>query len=245
MKPVTLLIIFLAGLLSFLSPCILALAPAYLSIITGISLTDLQAGVFKRRTVVLATVAFIIGFTLIFIAFGASSSLIGSLLRSERRRLTQIGGILVIIFGLHQTGLLPIKWFYQERKLKFQPQVGIVGAFLAGIGFSLGWTPCVGPILGSILAIAGTQGEVTKGMFLLLIYSLGMAIPFLILALGFEHVARGLQRIRPLLKYLEWIAGGLLIIMGILLVTGSFTVLNTYIMRITGGWSPENLLKWE
>lgn len=234
---------FLAGLLSFLSPCILPVAPGYISVISGTSIGDIQNGQFSRRKLFLTTGAFIVGFSVIFILLGMSSSFLGQLLRSHRLWISRVGGIVVILFGLHQAGWLPIAWLYQEKRINFRKSLGIWGAFLTGIFFSLGWTPCVGPILGSVLALAGSQGTYLQGIMLLSFYSLGLAIPFFMLTLAFERVTHGLSRIKPYLKYLEWLSGLLLIVIGLLLLTGSFTTLNSLFMRLTGGWSPENLLK--
>jgi cytochrome c-type biogenesis protein len=242
MSLITVLMAFAGGLLSFLSPCILPVAPGYLGMISGVSLANLKEGTIARRKILLVTLAFVLGFSMIFITLGLASSLIGQLLRGSRIIFSQIGGVIVIILGLHQTGLLPIHWLYRERRVNTAPSVGIGGAFLTGLAFALGWTPCVGPILGGILALAGNQGSMGKGFLLLVIYSAGLAIPFLLLALGFEKVSRHLNRVKPYLKYLQWAAGGLLIIMGILLLTNHLTLISGWVMRITGGWDPEGLL---
>ena len=233
---------FIAGLLSFLSPCILPVAPGYLSIISGASIVDIQNGLFSKRKLFLTTLAFILGFSIIFILLGLTSSFLGQLLREHRLWISRLGGIVVILLGLHLAGWLPISWLYQEKRMNIGKSFGPLGAFLTGVVFSLGWTPCVGPILGSILTLAGTQGNFLQGILLLCFYSLGLATPFFLLALAFERVSSGLAKFKPYLKYLEWFSGLLLILMGLLLLTGSFNTLNSLIMRFTGGWSPENLL---
>lgn len=242
MESTTVWLAFGAGLLSFLSPCILPLAPGYLSIISGTSLSALQEGEYARSKILTTTAFFILGFSVIFVILGAGSSFLGQLLREHRQWFSRIGGVVVILLGLHQSGLMVIPWLYRERRAELGRPVGLMGAFLAGIAFSLGWTPCVGPILGSILTLAGSQGNLGRGVSLLIAYSLGLAIPFFLLALAFQPAARYLARIKLQLRYLQWISGGLLILVGLLLLTGSFTLINSLIWRWTGGWSPEGFL---
>jgi cytochrome c-type biogenesis protein len=240
---ITFWIAFTAGLLSFLSPCILPIAPGYLGVISGTSLANLKSDSASKRRVLWATIAFILGFSVVFITLGLASSYLGQFLLKYRRLIAQIGGIVVIILGLHQAGWLPISWLYKEKRLQIKRQIGISGAFLTGLAFSIGWTPCISPILGSILTLAGSQGQIGKGILLLSLYSLGLAIPFLLLALGFERVSRYMTRLKSYIKYFEWTSGILLILMGLLLITGSLTVISSWFSRITGGWSPENLFK--
>jgi cytochrome c-type biogenesis protein len=233
----------LAGLLSFLSPCILPVAPGYLSVISGSSLAGLREAQNTRFRVMQATAAFVAGFTLVFLLLGVTSSLLGQVLRSQRVLLARIGGIVVIVLGLHQAGWLPIRWLYYEKKMAIRRRVGLVGAFLTGFTFAFGWTPCVGPILSAILALAGSRADMAQGVWLLFAYSLGLAMPFFLLALAFERVSRRLTKLKPYLQYFEWAAGTLLIVMGLLLVTGNFNALLGWIMRWTGGWNLEDILK--
>lgn len=234
---------FVGGALSFLSPCILPVAPGYLAIVSGISLANLQRGEFSKDGVIKGTLSFILGFTIVFVTLGIGSSFLGQLLRANRNWLTRLSGLVVILLGLHQAGWLKISLLYRERRFVDQPNPGgPLGPFLTGLAFALGWTPCVGPILGSILALAGNQGELGGALLLLGIYSLGLGTPFFLLALGFQRISSGLNRIKPYLKYLQWASGSLLILMGVLLFTGGLTVLSSWLMRITGGWSLENLL---
>jgi len=235
MSLVMVLMAFAGGLLSFLSPCILPLAPAYLGMISGVSIANLKEGAAGKRKILSTTIVFVLGFSLVFIALGLASSFIGQLFRGSKILFSQIGGSIVILLGLHQSGLLPINWLYRERRVNNTPSVGIGGAFLTGLAFAFGWTPCVGPILGGILAMAGNQNTVGAGFLLLVVYSLGLAIPFLLLALGFEQISGKLNRVKPYLKYLQWIAGGLLIVMGFLLLTNNLTLISSWLMRITGG----------
>jgi cytochrome c-type biogenesis protein len=240
---ITFWIAFAGGLLSFLSPCILPIAPGYLAIISGTSLTNLESDSVSKSRVLGATIAFILGFSMVFIMLGLAGSYLGQFLVNYRRLVARIGGFIVIIFGLHLAGWLPISWLYREKRVSINHQIGIPGAFLTGLAFSLGWTPCISPILGSILTLAGSQGQIGKGILLLSMYSLGLAVPFLLLALGFDQVSRGMARLKPYIKYFEWASGILLILMGLLLITGSLGALSSWFSRITGGWNPENLFK--
>ena len=239
-----LLLALLAGVLSFLSPCILPVAPGYLSIVSGASLASLQDGQTSRRKVLTATTAFILGFSLVFTLMGLTSSLLGQLLRNQRIVLSQIGGVVIIFLGLHQAGWLPLPWLYREKRFNLKQRLGVWGAFLTGLTFAFGWTPCVGPILSSILALAGSRADMFQGTVLLIVYSLGLSLPFFLLAMAFEHVSRGLVQLKSYLKYLEWASGMLLIVMGLLLLTGNFTLLIQNLIRWTGGWNFENFLQF-
>ncbi|HYH02793.1 MAG TPA: cytochrome c biogenesis protein CcdA [Bacillota bacterium] len=243
MEITSVLLALVAGVLSFLSPCILPVAPGYLSIVSGVSLASFQDEQISRKKVLAATTAFILGFSLVFTLLGVTSSLLGQLLRSQRVILSQIGGVIIIFLGLHQAGWLPLTWLYHEKRFGLKQRLGICGAFVTGLTFAFGWTPCVGPILSSILALAGSKADMIQGTVLLILYSLGLSLPFFLLAIAFERVSRGLGRIKPYLKYLEWVSGLLLIVMGLLLLTGNFTLLIQALIRLTGGWNFENLLQ--
>ena len=242
MAPVTVWMAFLGGILSFLSPCILPVAPGFLGVITGSSATDIQSGGIGRRRVLAATVAFVLGFTVVFILLGLGSSYIGQMLRGSRSVIARLSGVVVILLGLHQAGWLPIAWLYRERRVQVKHAVGVSGAFFTGLAFSFGWTPCTGPILASILALAGNEAELWKGLLLLAVYSLGLALPFLLLALAFARVSKALNKVKPYMKYLEWTSGILLILMGALLVTGGFGMFISWLLRLTGGWNLEGIL---
>jgi cytochrome c-type biogenesis protein len=233
----SLLMALIAGLLSFLSPCILPVAPGYLAVVSGASLAEIQEERAVRPRVLQATTLFVLGFSLVFILLGVTSSLAGRLLRDYRVLLARIGGILVIGLGLHQAGWLPVSWLYYEKRLTVAPRVGMVGAFITGFTFAFGWTPCVGPILSAILAMAGSKADLAQGVTLLIAYSMGLSAPFFLLALAFGRVYQGLNRIKPYLKYCEWAAGMLLILMGLLLAIGNFSLFVNWLMRLTGGWS--------
>ncbi|HEX2952707.1 MAG TPA: cytochrome c biogenesis protein CcdA [Bacillota bacterium] len=243
MGSITIGMAFLAGLLSFLSPCILPLAPGYLGIMAGSTVSDIKNGTVSRKRIILAALYFVLGFSLIFVLLGLTSSFLGQLLMSHRQRLVQIGGVIVILFGLHQTGLLPIQFLYKEKKFRINRPEGYIGSFLLGIAFAIGWTPCIGPILGSILTLAGSQGDLSQGVLLLSMYSMGLAFPFILLALAFERITLYLSRFKPMMKYLEWASGLLLIVMGILLLTNNLALISSWFVRLLGGWNPERLLR--
>lgn len=254
MESVTFGLAFLGGLLSFLSPCILPLAPGYLGLISGVSAGELAR---ERATdepepngkkgqkwrVLQATGAFILGFTLVFVIMGVTSSYLGQLLVGNRNIIMRLSGIVVILLGLHQAGWLPIRWLYRERRFSVNHTIGLGGAFLTGLAFSFGWTPCVGPILGSIMALAAGQAKLVEGILLLGVYSMGLAVPFLLLAVAFDRVSRSLNKLKRYMKYLEWASGILLILMGILLLTGGFLKIISWFMQLTGGWDPESIFR--
>ncbi|MDD5657903.1 MAG: cytochrome c biogenesis protein CcdA [Elusimicrobia bacterium] len=219
MRPVGMGAAFLAGLASFLSPCVLPLVPGYLSFITGLTIEELSAANAARawRRTVTAAVFFVLGFSAVFTALGASASGIGRLLASHQALLSRIAGALIVLFGLHITGLLPLKWLYRVKRIdasKVAP--GPAGAFVMGLAFAFGWTPCIGPILAAILALAATQDTVAQGVALLFAYSLGLGIPFILAALGLGAFLRVFARYKRFLRWGELAAGILLIAVGVL-----------------------------
>ena len=218
---------FVAGLVSFLSPCVLPLVPGYVSLISGVGveeLKDQQASVFRR--VMLNSIAFIIGFSLVFITLGALSTEVGQLAAQYKSVLARVAGVLIIVFGLHLTGILRIKALYADKRLH-NVKGGSTpwGAFVIGFAFAFGWTPCVGPILSVILGFAAAQDSVSKGILLLSIYSLGLAVPFLLTSLGIERFLSFYGRFRRHMHALEIASGALLMALGVLLVFGRFTLL--------------------
>ena len=236
----SLLVALRAGALSFLSPCVLPLFPAYLSFITGMSYTDLHDMALlrqRRRRIMLYAVCFIAGFSLIFIALGASFSLLGRVVNTHLPLLQRIGGVLIIFFGLVLVGLfkLPLLMRTVHLQVRHTP-VGYLGAFLVGVSFAVGWTPCVGPILGSILLLASTAAEVHRGIVLLTAYSLGLAIPFFVSALAVHMFFQAFGRIAGYLRAVEIGGGVLMILVGLLVLTGSLTVLNSYALRLVPAW---------
>jgi cytochrome c-type biogenesis protein len=238
---VTLLAAFGAGLLSFISPCVLPLIPGYLSYVSGVSVDDMRGGtvvasggaavatvaapVAKRR-VVITSLAFILGFSLVFVALGASASAIGQFLMSRLTMLNRIAGAIIIVFGLHTMGVLRIEWLYQEKRVQTTRQpAGIVGATLVGIAFAFGWTPCIGPILAGILAVAAAQDTVGDGVRLLSAYSLGLGVPFLATAMAIDRFFAAFAKIRRHYHKIEIVSGALLIVIGILIFTNRFTII--------------------
>jgi cytochrome c-type biogenesis protein len=221
---------FVAGLVSFLSPCVLPLVPGYVSLISGVGveeLKDQQASLFRK--VMLNSIAFIIGFSIVFITLGAISTEVGQFAARYKALLAQVAGVIIILFGLHLAGILRIKALYADKRLhNVKGGSTAWGAFVIGFAFAFGWTPCVGPILAVILGFAAAQNSVTKGILLLTIYSLGLAVPFLLTSLGIERFLSFYSRFRRHMLALEIASGGLLIALGVLLVLGRFTLLARY-----------------
>ncbi len=222
---------FLAGLLSFLSPCVLPLVPGYVSLISGTGATELEAEQRRLlRRVMLNSVMFILGFSIVFITLGAVATTVGQAIARYKSLLTDIAGVVVIIFGLHLSGLFKIKALYADKRLHNVKGSGsAVGAFVIGFAFAFGWTPCVGPILAAILLLAGSQDSVSKGVGLLAVYSLGLAIPFLLTSLGIERFLRFYGGFRRHLHKVEVASGVLLIAIGALIFTRHFTILSGYL----------------
>jgi cytochrome c-type biogenesis protein len=229
---------FFAGVLSFVSPCVLPLIPGYLSYISGVTLDDMQgtgtAGAAtvdaSRRRVLIASIFFILGFSFVFVSLGAAASVVGDFLGQRLRLLGKIAGVVVILFGLHTMGLLRINWLYSEKRVQVDRKPrGLIGAFLVGLAFAFGWTPCIGPILAGILAIAGAQDTVWKGIQLLAIYSLGLGIPFLLTALAINRFFSAMARIRKHYHAIEVASGLLLCVIGVLIFTDRFTIIARYL----------------
>ena len=230
---------FGAGLLSFLSPCVLPLFPSYLSFITGMSVDRLAADVSagSRGRVILHSLAFIVGFSLVFIALGASFSAAGQFLLDYRGWIRIGGGLLIIVFGLSIAGILRIGIFGRTRQIEIKMKpAGYIGTFAVGVTFAIGWTPCVGPILGSILTLAGTAETVRTGIGLLMAYSAGLALPFFLSSLALGGFLKFFKRYRAVMPLVERVAGGLLVLVGLLVVTNYFVVLNSYAISLTPQW---------
>jgi cytochrome c-type biogenesis protein len=222
---------FLAGVLSFLSPCVLPLVPGYVSLISG-STVDELGGSERRllRSVMLHSAMFIIGFSFVFISLGAIATTLGQMTRQFYPILTRVAGVIIILFGLHLTGLLKIKAFYTDKRLH-QVKGGSSpwGAFVVGFAFAFGWTPCIGPILATILTFAASEDTVLRGVMLLTVYSLGLAVPFLLTSLGIDRFLEFYGRFRRHLHTVEVVSGVLLILVGVLIVTRQFTILSGYL----------------
>lgn len=226
---------FIAGLLSFLSPCVLPLIPSFITYITGLSFADLQAEhpTHKvRQQTIIHTLMFIAGFTVVFVLLGASATLIGGFLQEHMTTIRRVGGILIIIFGIHVSGLLPIHLLLGEKRVTIhQKPAGFFGSFLVGLAFAAGWTPCIGPILASILMVAATEETVYEGIGLLLVYSLGLAIPFFIASLAMHQFMVFFNRFKKHIRLMEIITGGFLVVVGIMIFTNSLSVVQRYFMR--------------
>jgi cytochrome c-type biogenesis protein len=222
---------FFAGLVSFLSPCVLPLVPGYVSLISGVGVEELKSQeTHLFRKVMLNSVAFILGFSVVFIALGAISTEVGQLMAHYKSLLARVAGVVIVLFGLHLTGIFRINALYADKRLhnvKGGSTAG--GAFLIGFAFAFGWTPCVGPILAVILGFAATQDSVTKGIGLLAVYSMGLAVPFLLTSFGIQRFLKFYSRFRAHMHAVEVASGGLLIALGILLVVGKFTLLSNYL----------------
>ena len=222
---------FTAGLLSFLSPCVLPLIPSYVTFITGLSLEDVSRA---RRTALVHSLLFILGFTIIFVALGATATALGQLLGYQRAWISRIGGILIIVFGLYMLGVFNVSLFSRERRLHIADKpVGYLGTLLVGIAFGAGWTPCIGPILGSILTYAASAADLSRGLWLLLAYSLGLAVPFLVSAVAVERFLDFFTRMKRQMVWITRVSGVLMIAVGILMVTNYFTILATYLQQLT------------
>ena len=222
---------FFAGILSFLSPCVLPLVPGYVSLISGASVEELQSS--ERRvlgTVMLHSVTFVLGFSVVFIALGAVATGVGQVVNEYHSLLSKVAGIIVIIFGLHLTGILKIKALYADKRLHdVKGSSSAVGSFAVGFAFAFGWTPCIGPILATILVLAGAQGTVLKGIVLLAVYSLGLAVPFLLTSLGVDRFLVFYSRFRKHLHTVEVVSGILLIAIGVLIFLNNLRLLSGYL----------------
>jgi cytochrome c-type biogenesis protein len=226
---------FVAGLISFLSPCVLPLVPGYVSMISGAGIDELQQQDAKlRRTVLLNSLMFILGFSIVFILLGAAASGVSRILGHNRTLLLKVAGVVIILFGLHLTGILPIKYLYADKRLHdVKTKATAVGAFLVGFAFAFGWTPCIGPILATILTFAAEQATVLKGVFLLAVYSLGLAVPFLLTSLAINQFLGFYTRFRKHLHTVEVISGVLMIAIGILMYRHQFTYIAAWLNKVS------------
>jgi cytochrome c-type biogenesis protein len=235
MSEVSLFAAFIAGLLSFVSPCVLPLVPGYLSFVSGVSLDELRSGTANvdagaRRQVFFASLAFVLGFSLVFVSLGASASAVGQFLMERLSLLGKIAGFVIVLFGLHTMGLLKIPLMYREKRIQTQTRpTNALGAMLVGIAFAFGWTPCIGPILAAILAVAAAQDTVTEGIKLLGVYSLGLGVPFLATSLAVNQFFTAFVRIRRYYHAIEMTSGALMIAIGLLIFTNRFTVIAQYL----------------
>jgi len=235
---------FAAGLLSVLSPCVLPLLPAYLSLISGLSIEEMQDSESQRqqrRRVMQSCLGFVLGFSSVFVLLGASASMLGQVLRTWRAEVfgiefgvAQVAGLVIIVMGLHIAGLLPIRMLYRERRFHLDLRgSSLLGTYLVGAAFAFGWSPCVGPILGGILTVAGSRETVGQGIGLLAVYSAGLAVPFLLAGWSIGSFFRIFQRLKHWFRTLELCSGALLVGVGVLVLTDRLTVLNNYFSFMT------------
>ncbi|HJU06851.1 MAG TPA: cytochrome c biogenesis protein CcdA [Nitrospiraceae bacterium] len=239
-QQISLFAAFGAGLLSFVSPCVLPLVPSYISYITGLSLERLMDQAERqrfRKTIVVNSLLFIAGFSCVFIAFGASASLIGQVLITYQEHIRKIGGILIIIFGLYLLGVLNIGFLSTEKRLHFGNRpAGYIGSFLIGVAFAAGWTPCVGPVLGTILLYASTTDSLLNGVTLLASYSLGLGLPLFATALGVDRFLSYFKQVRSYLWGVSTVSGVFLVVVGVMIYANSLTMITSFLERYGIGW---------
>jgi cytochrome c-type biogenesis protein len=218
-----------AGLLSFFSPCILPLVPSYFTFITGLSLEDLTGSqtTAVHRKIILSTLAFVLGFSTVFVFLGASASYLSGLILEAKTFLRIAGGVLIILLGLHLLGILRVRALLFEKRVNINRKpLHFFGVFLIGMAFGAGWSPCIGPLLGTILILAGSQENVGRGIMLLSLYSAGLAVPFLFLSIFINFLIRFVRRTAKMVRYFNYVAGVLLIMTGLLLITDKLRLLS-------------------
>ena len=235
---VTIAAALLAGLVSFLSPCVLPLVPPYLVFLTGTSIerfADQEPETRVKRETVAAALLFVAGFTTVFVALGASASVVGSVVRAYSHPLGIIAGVAIIVMGLHFLGITPIAFLHRQKRLEVAKPVGLWGAYVIGLAFAFGWTPCIGPILAAILAVAASEQTVARGAGLLAVYSLGLGIPFVVAAFAVEPFAAFLSRFKHYLHRVEQAMGALLVLTGIAFLTGSLNQMSVWLLQMFPG----------
>ena len=232
-QEVTLLAAFAAGFLSFISPCVLPLIPGYISFISGLTLEEMQGNTAARSSrgqVLLASAAFVLGFTIIFVAAGASASALGKFIYAQSPILEKIAGTILIHLLLHMMGVFRIRLLENDKRIHTQRKpAGPIGAFVVGLAFAFAWTPCIGPILGGILAMAASRDSVGEGMQMLAVYSLGLGVPFLLTSIAIDRFFTAAARIRKHYRTIELVSGGLLIAVGLLIFFDQFTLIAKYL----------------
>ncbi|HEY8890891.1 MAG TPA: cytochrome c biogenesis protein CcdA [Clostridium sp.] len=228
MKDISILLAFSAGFLSFLSPCVLPLVPAYVSYLTGSSIEELKDDGSKFLTLY-KSFGFVLGFSIIFILMGLSITSLGKLLITHKDLFREIGGTLIVVFGLHTIGVFKIKLFYREKRfLLFDKVKGPFSGVLMGMAFAAGWTPCIGPILSSILIYAASMNSIGKGVLLLVMYSLGLAVPFILTAMAIGSFTEQFKKFSKYLPVISTISGVLMIIIGVMIFTNKLAILSQY-----------------
>ncbi len=233
MPDVSIYMAFAAGLISFLSPCVLPLVPGYISFLSGVSFAEIgekeDGALFlskEKRIILCNSIFFITGFSMIFILLGATATWIGTVISSKISILTKLAGLVIIFFGIYMMGFIRPRFLYKEARFQIKDRrFGYVGALLIGAAFAFGWTPCIGPILAGILTYAGTLKNVNQGVFLLLIYSLGLGIPFLVTAIGINQFWRFFKRIKKYIRLLEVTSGAIMVILGFLIFTNKLVLI--------------------
>lgn len=233
----TIAVAFLAGVVSFLSPCVLPLFPSYLSFVTGLTFDELadprpEARSRVRRLTVIHSLLFILGFTLVFMALGAGASAIGQFMRANQVWIRRVAGVVIVLFGLHIAGAINFAFLQRERRVHLQERpAGMFGSVVVGFAFGAGWTPCIGPILGAILTMAGTTGQLEAGVGLLAVYGLGLGVPFFLAAVAFNSFLTAFDRVRSWMRPIEIASGVVLVAVGALIFTNYFAVLAAYLNR--------------
>lgn len=227
-------IAFLFGLLSFISPCVLPLVPSYISFVTGISfeeLTDDSDNKKLKKVILVNSLMFILGFSAVFVSLGASASFAGELLRTYQDIIRKVGGIVIILLGIHIIGIINLRILQRDKRLHFfrEKPAGILGSFLIGVGFAAGWTPCIGPILATILMIAASYDTLMKGVLLLIFYSLGLAIPFFLTSIGINTFLKHFNRLKKHMRVVSIATGSFLIFTGILIYFNYFAIFTSYL----------------
>lgn len=226
---ITIMGAFVGGLFSFLSPCVLPLFPSFITYITGLSFSDLKAEHPThqvRKQTITHSLLFIAGFTVIFVLLGASATLLGEVLREHTTAIRRVGGVLIIIFGLHVSGLVPVSLLLGEKRITIHRKpAGYLGSFLVGLVFAAGWTPCIGPILSAILMVAATAEAVYQGVILLFVYSMGLAVPFFLSALALHRFLVFFNRFKRYIRIFEILTGAFLVMVGLLIFTNKLTLL--------------------
>jgi cytochrome c-type biogenesis protein len=230
-RSVSFVVAFTAGLLSFLSPCVLPLIPSYVGFLTGLSVEELQA---KRGTALLHALWFVAGFSAVFMALGATASVLGGFMLRYHVWIGRIGGVLVLLFGLYLLGVLRPAFLMQERRIQLaRKPLGYAGSAVVGLAFGAAWTPCIGPILGAILTLAAEAASIAQGTALLAVYALGLAVPFVLTAVALDRFLVWFQKFRPYIVWVERIAGVMLVLLGVLLITDRFSLLAGYLQGLT------------
>jgi len=242
MPQISLVAAFSAGLLSFVSPCVLPLVPSYISYITGLSveqLTDAGERSKFKTAIVVNALLFIAGFSSVFIAFGASASFIGQMLITYQDHIRRIGGMMIIVFGLYLLGIVNLNFLKMEHRYQFRNRpAGYLGSFLIGVAFAAGWTPCVGPVLGTILLYASTTDSLLNGIVLLACYSLGLGLPLFLTALGVDRFLAYFKEVRAYLWGVSTVSGVFLIVVGIMIYANSLTMITSFLEQHGIGWTP-------